>query len=114
MVNFEDAMLDVAWKNLESENNRFNDLDTKATGIITITGILITFLAKPTNSKIFPKVLFAATAISFLVTILLSVLVIRTRVAKAVSTEFLIEELKNEKPERQIRGIIGTIADVET
>ncbi len=50
MVPFEDVLLDIAWKNLDSENNRFKDIDTKAIGIITITGILMTFLTKPFSS----------------------------------------------------------------
>lgn len=113
---FDGAMLDVAWKNLESENNRFKDIDAKAIGVITITGILMTFLVKPTNttsSKI-SLIIFTLTAISFFFTILLSVSVIRTRKASVLSTRFLINDLVNEKPERQIRGIIGTIAESES
>lgn len=44
MVDFYEAMLDIGWKNLDTENKRHSDLDNKAIGIISITGMLITFL----------------------------------------------------------------------
>lgn len=113
MKEFEDAMLDVAWKGLDIENNRFKDIDTKAIGIITITGILMTFLAKPTDSGVITTILFVLTAIFFLGAILLSVLVIRVRKGDSVSTNILINGLKEEIPEHQIRGIISTIAEAE-
>ncbi len=111
MKDFEDAMLDVAWKNLDNEEKRYKDIDAKAIGLITITGILMTFLMKPVSPG--SKILFFLTAISFLATILLSVIVIRVRSAEGLSTTYLIEDFKEEKPERQIRGLIGTIAATE-
>jgi hypothetical protein len=113
MVIFEDALLDIAWKNLESENNRFKDIDTKAIGIITITGILMTFLTKPTSSGVISTILFTLTSLSFLGAIFLSIMVIRVRHAETLSTKYLIEDFKDEKSERQIKGLIGTIAETE-
>lgn len=113
MIEFEDAMIDVAWKKLDIENNRFKDIDTKAIGVITITGILMTFLVKPTDSGIVTSTLFILTALLFLAAILLSVFVIRVRKGESVSTKILINGLKKEKQENQIRGIISTIADAE-
>jgi len=113
MVEFEAALLDIAWKNLDGENNRFKDIDTKAIGIITITGIVMTFLSKPASLSIISTIFFILASLSFLVTIFLSVLVIRVRKAKSLSTRYLIEDFKDEKPERQIRGMIGTIAENE-
>ena len=113
MMEFEDAMIDVVWKKLDIENNRFKDIDTKAIGVITIIGILMTFLAKPTDSGFITSTLFISTALIFLEAILLSVSVIRVRKGEGVSTKILISGLKKEKPENQIRGIISTIADAE-
>ena len=113
MVTFEDVLLDVAWKNLDNENNRFKDIDKKAIGIITITGILMTFLTKPTNLGVISTILFILVSLSFLDTILLSIMVIRVRKAETLSTKYLIEDFKDEKQERQIKGLIGTIAETE-
>ena len=113
MKDFEDALLDIAWKSLDSENSRFKDIDTKAIGIITIVGILMTFLSKPAKLGCLSTTLFLLTAISFLITILICALVIRVRVLDILSTNYLIEDFKNEKPERQIRGLISTIAKAE-
>lgn len=110
MKDFEDAMLDAAWKNMDDENNRFKDIDAKAIGIITITGVLITFLAKPVNSGNIPNILFILTALSFLATVFFSILVIRVRWVEALSTQYLIEDFKDKKQEHQIRGLIATIA----
>lgn len=113
MKEFDDAMLDIGWKNLENQYNRFKDIDTKAIGVITITGILITFLAKPATNDCLTKTLFILTMVSFLVTIILSILVIRTRKYETVSTWNLIKELSAEKKEDQISRTVGTIADKE-
>lgn len=110
---FDDALLDVAWKSLDSHCNRFKDIDNKAIGIITISGILMTFLAKPVDNRVISTVLFILTAVFFFITILLSVIVIRTRKYEALSTEELIKEFCDEDEKRQIRGIIGTIAETE-
>ncbi len=113
MVEFEDALLDIAWKNLDGENNRFKDIDTKAIGIITITGILMTFLAKPESAGNITSFLLILTALSFLITIFLSVSVIRIRRADALSTNYLIEDLKSMEPKLQIKGVIKTISNAE-
>ncbi len=112
MKEFEDALLDIALKNIDSEKNRFKDIDTKATAIITIVGVLITFLAQKfvSSSNV---LLFLLTALSFLVTILICVLVIRVKMVDVLSTELLIEDFKDAKKEDQIRGIIVTIAKAE-
>ncbi len=113
MKEFEDVLLDIGWKNLESHYNRFKDIDAKAIGVITITGILITFLTKPATNDCLTKTLFILTMVSFLITIILSILVIRTRKYETVSTKNLIKELSEEKKEDQISRTVGTIADKE-
>ena len=113
MVEFEDTLLDIAWKNLDSENNRFKDIDTKAIGIITITGILMTLIVKPENAGPITSFIFILTAFSFLITILLSVRVIRTRWADSLSTNYLIEDLKSMEPKLQVKGVVKTIANAE-
>lgn len=113
MKDFDDAMLDVAWNNLNFQYTRFKDIDTKAIGIITITGILITFLSKPTGNGCLSNTLFIMTSLFFLITILLSVAAIALRKYEALSTNNLIAELSHEGEKRQIRGITGTMAKVE-
>ena len=110
---FNDALLNISCKNLERHYNRFKDIDAKAIGIITITGILITFLAKPVNNGYLTKIFFVLTMLSFLITTMLTVLVIRTRKYEAVSTGKLIAELSNETKENQIGRTISTIAAAE-
>jgi hypothetical protein len=116
LVTFDEAILDIAWKNLDAENKGHNDLDTKAIGLITITGILITFLLGSVSSSsgvLGNKNIFYLTAIFFLFTILISVFVLRVEHIKVLSTQILITELKNKSPDVQIKSIIGTIADME-
>ena len=117
MKGFEDALLDIAWNNLESEGTRYKDIDNKAIGVITITGILMTFIigsgdaVQPSPP---PSPLLVVASISFLVTIILSIMAMSVRRTDAVSTKFLIEDLNDKAPERQIRGTIATIAEAET
>lgn len=37
MKDFDETLLDVAWKNLDNHYTRFKDIDGKAAGIITIS-----------------------------------------------------------------------------
>lgn len=115
MREFDVVMLDLALRNLDSEKNRFRDIDTKATGIITIMGILMTFVinfAMPVVHDKISIILFILTAFSFLVTIFISVWVIRIRMGPGLITTKLINKLENEDTERQIGGIIGTLAKI--
>lgn len=118
MVDFEEAMLEISWKSLETANKRHSDLDTKAIGLITITGILITFLLGSVNSSSGisgSKTLFIITSLSFLTTVLISVSVLRIRPVEVLSSEKLLSELENEEnQEVQIKGILGTVADMES
>lgn len=117
MKQFEDAMVDLAWNNYIHHNNRFKDIDTKATGIITIAGVLITFLANLAKSGISGKislVLLILTSLSFLFTIFLSIWVISVRGAKVIYSKDLIEYYKNKEQKDQINGIMEAIAACET
>lgn len=114
MKDFEDALLDISRANLDSAAKKHNDIDNKAIGIITISGILISFLlgfSKPNNSG--SAVLFILTALSFLVTVFLSITVLRPRKAHELSTQILIDELKDEKPEYQVSRIVSSSAKIE-
>ncbi len=113
MKEFEDAMLDIGWKNLDSEYDFFKDMDTKAIGIITITGILITFLPKPTVPNSISSLLFYLTTVSFMVTIFLCILVIRSRNVKGLLTKDIIEQLRDETPEKKIQRTIDTLSDLQ-
>lgn len=117
-MDFDDAMLEVAWKNLETQTNRYKDIDSKAIAIMTITGVLVSFLIKSdTNLKYESQIsfiLFLFTIFSFLLTVLFSISVMRVRNAKILSSKLLIEDFSNQKQNAdKIRGIIGTIATVE-
>lgn len=119
MIEFDDALLDISWKNLVSEQSRFKDMDTKAIGIITVVGILITFLSKSDNffskpEQGLPGILFLLTTLFFLVAVLLCIMVIQVKRLDVLSTELLIAGgQKTEDSKEKIRRIIGTIAEAE-
>ncbi len=113
MKEFNDAMLDLAWNNLNSEHNRFKDIDTKAIGIITITGILMAFLTKSTFVGVTPSIFILSIAVAFFITIFFSLRAVKIREIDALSSKILIDTFRNENPTRQIGGIIGTIAETE-
>lgn len=114
MREFDDVLLDIALKNLDSEINRFKDIDTKAIGIITIVGILVTFLFKENLGRLNGNLnLFLLPALAFLITILICVSVIRVKGVDVLSTHLLIEDFKDKKSEDKIKGLIATIAKAE-
>lgn len=112
MKDFEDALLDIAWKNLDAENQRYKDIDTKATGIITICALLVSILVG-FRGEGGSSLLFILTVIAFLITVFLSVIAIRTRYAKALSTNKLIDKILQETDGHPKRIMIGTIANTE-
>ena len=114
MTDFEGALLDISRANLDAVAKKHSDIDSKAIGLITISGILISFLlgfGKPNNW--ISTGFFILTALSFLVTALLSVIVLRPRKAHELSTKILIDELKDEKPENQVSRVIASAAKIE-
>jgi hypothetical protein len=113
MKKFEDCLLEITSKNIESEKKRLNDMDTKAIGIITIIGIVVVFISKPENLGRLSATIYLITILSFLITILLCVLVLRVRDFNILETKYLVNDLRDENPETQIREIIDTSADVE-
>ena len=114
MKEFDKSLLDIGWKNLESQEKKYTELDTKAMGIISISGIIITFITKPaTDSSCFSISLYILTSLAFFTTILFSIWAIRTRKYKGLLTNNLIYELGTEPEERQIGGIIGSIAQTQ-
>jgi hypothetical protein len=113
MKEFEDALLDIALKNIDNERNRFKDIDTKAIAIITVVGVLITFFAQKFFGSSGNFYLLLLTSLSFLITILICASVITVKMVDVLSTELLIEDFKDAKKEDQIRGTIRTIAKAE-
>jgi len=71
------------------------------------------FIKKPENGDGLLNGLFGATLLFFLLTIFFSILAIRLRKFDGLTTSILVNKLKDEDDERQIGGIIGTIAATE-
>lgn len=116
MKDFEDAMLDVAWNNLDAMVKRYSASDTKAFGIISLCGIFVSFMiAIVLNGNMVPFTmgLFLLTAITFIFSVIFCIASIYPRKINDLSTDKLIDDLFNKKPEHQIRGIITTIGGVE-
>jgi hypothetical protein len=113
MKEFNDSLLEIVSKNIESEKKRLNDLDTKAIGIITIIGIVVVFISKPENLGRLSATIYLITILSFLITILLCVLVLRQRDFNVLVTKYLIDDFRDENLETQRKGIIDTSAEVE-
>ena len=114
MKDFEDALLEVSWNNLNIENKRFKDIDTKAISIITICGILTTLLINfGISDNTLSQIIFILTDLSFLLTVILSISIIKPRKVKSLSTKTLIDFFKDKAPETQITGIIATAAEAE-
>lgn len=117
MDDFDEIMLDIGWKNLDAENKRHSELDTKAIGLITITGILITFLigsVDPTLGLSGSKILFLLTLFFFLITVYKSIKVLEVKKMKALSSESLFKKLINEDSDFQIKTILRSIVETET
>lgn len=109
---FDEILIELSWKILENHYNRFKDIDTKAIGVITISGVLITFLTRFSNNNCVTITFFILTMVSFMITILLGINVVKTRNYEAVPTESLIklsESLEHRK-EDKIGITLGTIA----
>lgn len=114
MKEFDDVLVDLSYKNLEIHYNRFKDIDTKAIGIMTITGALLTLLPKSVTNDDISIVLYILILISFLVTIILCIGVVMIRKYDLVSTDNLIKELSKEKDDVvKMRRTINTIAASE-
>ena len=115
MDEFEEALLDISENNLNAVSKKHNDIDTKAIGIITISGILITFLTSSfTTSKSYvSSILLFLTLLSFFITVFFCIVVLRPRKAHTPSTLYLIEQLKDEDKNVQISRILQTHAEIE-
>ncbi|MCQ1534810.1 hypothetical protein FTO70_03710 [Methanosarcina sp. KYL-1] len=114
MKDFEDAMLEVAWNNLDTVIKRFYSLDNKSAGIITISGIFFSLLEGIGNGEnLISNVLFLVTGISFIVTIILAILALRTMEIGDVSTNNLLKELNNDDEKEKIMRIVATMGNAE-
>ena len=115
MDEFEEILLSISENNLNTASKKHNDIDTKAIGIITISGILITFITSSfTSCKSYvSSILLFLTLLSFLITVFFCIVVLKPRKAHEPSTLMLIEQLKNEKKNVQISRILQTHAEIE-
>lgn len=114
MNEFEDTLLDINRDNLNSIAKKHNDIDTKAIGIITISGFLISFLlGSVTSESCISSILFVLTSLSFLLTVFFSILILKPREAHEPSTLNLITDLKDEDEDVQISRILQTHAEIE-
>ena len=108
MKEFEDAMLDVSWKIFDTEIKRHEALDTKAIGIISTAGILITFLIGFVKIEEYKQILFF-TVFSFMIAVIFSILVLIPRKTELLSISKLIDRFEGTEQDIQITGITATI-----
>jgi Ca2+/Na+ antiporter len=115
MEEFEAALLNISENNLNATYKKHNDIDNKAIGIITISGLLITFLTSSFTSRksCASSILLFLTLLLFLITVYFCVVVLKPRKAHEPSTLKLIEQLKNEEKKVQISRILQTHAEIE-
>ena len=107
MKEFEDAMLDLSWNLFDAETKRHEALDTKAIGIISISGILITFLLGFVKIDDYQQVVFLTVG-SFLISVIFSILVLIPREAHLLSVTELVDMFDGTKQDIQITGIVAT------
>ncbi|HII01154.1 TPA: hypothetical protein HA351_05740 [Methanosarcinaceae archaeon] len=114
MKDFEETLLKVTLHNITTAISKQNSIDYKAIAIITISGVLISFLARlsSSNGKV-ATFFFILTLFSFFEAIWLSVAVLEPRNTYELSTLNFISDLDDENDERQVCGIIGTSAEIE-
>lgn len=117
MKDFEDVLLDINRDNLNSVSKKHNDIDNKAIGLITVSGVLISLLLGFIDTdkvyNCYSIVLLYITAFSFLYTVYLSILVLKPLETYTPSTLNFINDFWNETPVNQIRGILNTSAVIE-
>lgn len=114
MKDFDDALLDISWNNLCTEQSRYKDSDTKAVSLITIAGVLATLLIGFGTKDSSPgRILFAVSLLFLLFAVVFSTLSMVSRKTDVVSTRVLIDELEGEDPLTQVPRVIGTIANAE-
>lgn len=115
MDEFEATLLNISENNLNTISKKHNDIDTKAIGIITISGLLITFImssSTPIKGYVSSILLFL-TLVFFLITVFFCIVVLKPQKAHEPSTLKLIEQLKNENKDVQISRILQTHAEIE-
>ncbi|MFZ3168152.1 MAG: hypothetical protein WA130_11105 [Candidatus Methanoperedens sp.] len=108
MIEFNDAMLDVSQNIFDTENKRHEAIDTKAIGIISIAGILITFLIGFVKIEDYREVFFL-TVFSFLISVIFSIWVLIPRKTHLLLFNELIDKYEGTSQEIQITGIAATI-----
>lgn len=113
MKDFNDALLDISWNNFQFQYSRFRDIDTKAIAIITISGILIALLPSKISGNFLSNTFLIATFFLFVETIFLSIKAFTIRKYKVTNTRNVINDFRNKTHDRQIGGIIGSLADSE-
>lgn len=109
MKDFEDAMLDVSWNIFDTELRRHEALDTKAIGIISIAGILTTFLIGFVKVEEYNQIIFFSTVFSFMMAVIFSILVLIPRKTRLLTMSELIDKFEGTEQGIQITGIAATI-----
>ena len=108
MKDFEDAMLDVSWNIFDTETKRHEALDTKAIGIISIAGILTTFLIGFVTIEEYKQIILL-TVLSFMMAVIFSILVLIPQKTELLSFSKLIDKFEGSEQDIQITGIATTI-----
>jgi hypothetical protein len=113
MKDFEDTLMALTMFNIGTANKKHNDIDNKAIGVITISGLLISFLLGFSQAGgSISTILFIIALFSFMLTIWLSIGVLRPRKSHDLSTLCCINEIEDDDPYK-VNHVIGAAAEIE-
>lgn len=105
MKSFEEVVIEIGMENLQMELNRWDTIDNKALGVVGIAGLLTTLWTFLNMNPLFLLPLIAA--------IFCSLACLWVRGTEMLSTQFLIDDFKDEEHVMQLRRTARTIAKVE-
>ena len=108
MKEFGDVMLEISQNIFDIENKRYEIIDNKAIAIITIVGILTTFLIGFVSIENYKMILFPILG-SFAMSVVFSILVLFPTGAHFLNFNKLVDKYDGTPQNIQITGIAETI-----
>lgn len=124
-------LIDISWKNLSEMFDRYQRVDSKVLGVITVCGVLISLMVDFTkDSSVNGSVtvttitipynwiiaaLFSITAVLFIITISLCAYMLRSRDTTDINTKNVYEQIKkvDGNDDKAISILLSTIIDIE-